>query len=320
MIRKILLIQMFAASLLCAQTNDSPNISAVDGYAARVNNTIITYGDIRENVAPYLQQILQSGEPPDMQKQAIERMYLNAREALIEEALLKAEVRSLDTQLPQKFVDQEVQRLIRERFNGDRVLLARALREQRMTFEEWEKDVAEQLTLQIYYRDEVTRRASVSESDVRKEYERIRADYLIPFRVKYRAILINKGETEEEQAVKRQQAEQVLEKLKNGADFAALAENVSEGDPAVTPWRDPDDLVPALRPALRNTPAGETSGLIKTDDRYYIVRVEERREEGYVPFDEVKDEIHERLLNAERQRLHDELIERLAAKYYVERY
>ncbi len=318
--KKILFVPLLAASVLCAQTNDSPQISAVDGYAARVNNTIITYGDIREKVAPFLQRILQSDEPLDVQKQAIERIYLDAREALIEEALFQAEIQSMDTQLPEKFVDREVQRLIRERFDGDRILLARALREQRMTFDEWKNEIAEQITLEIYYRDEVTRRASVSESRVREEYEQNRSDYLIPFRVKYRAILINKGETGEEKTVKRQQAEQVLEKLNAGADFIALAEDVSEGDSDMTPWRDPEDLVPALRPVLRSTPAGEISGLIETDDRFYIVRIEERREEGYVPFDKVKDEIHDRLLAAERKRLHDELIERLSAKYYIERY
>jgi len=313
---------ILAAPLLFAQPQEAPRgpqVTAVDGYAARVNNAVITYGEVRDHVAPYLQQLAQQLQGQEL-AQRIQAAYLEAREALIEEALLKAEVESLGLNLPEKAVNDEVDRMIRERFNNDRALLARALADRRMTFEEWKKEIAGQITIRVFYNQEVVRRADVSAQAVRAEYERSKEKYFIPFRVRYRFILINKGSTEEDLAAKRALAENTLQKLKSGADFAAAAKEVSEGDTAVTSWRDPADVRDELRPALRETPAGQISGLIETSGEFYILRIEERREEGYIPFEDVQKKIEAELLDAERKRLHERLIERITAKHFVERY
>lgn len=317
--KKIILPLLLVAPVLFAQTHDAPQISAIDGYAARVDNTIITYGDIRESVGPYVQQLLKTYQGEDLAKQ-IQVAYIDGREALIEEALLKSEAESRGLVLPENVIEDEVNRLIRERFNNDRALLTRALASRRMTLDEWKKEVSEQLTIRVFYSQEVTRRASVSIQAVRNEYDRIKENLVIPFRVKYRLILINKGITDEEQRIKRQQAEETLKKLQSGADFSSVADAVSEGDSAVTPWRDPADVREELRPALHGTQAGQISRLIETDKVFYIVKVEERREEGYIPFEEAREQIEQDLLEQERDRLHKELIDRLTAKHFIERY
>jgi parvulin-like peptidyl-prolyl isomerase len=189
-----------------------------------------------------------------------------------------------------------------------------------MTFDEWRLEVADQLTVRVFYNQEVTRRATVSATDVRKYYDDHRKDFFIPFKVKYRFILINKGKTDEDRAVKKQQVEDTLKKLRDGADFNTVAKEVSEGDTDEVPWRELQDIRPEFHTALKETPAGGISSIIETRDEYYIVKVEERREEGYTPFEDVREPIENKLLQTERDRLHKELIERLTAKHFVERY
>lgn len=330
--KNILLLLTLTASTLFAQTNDvpatdistnGPIITAIDGYAARVDGTIITYGEIRESVAPFMQQLFQQYKGDELAQQ-IQATYLGARETLIEEALIKAEAKELGLALSPNVIDDEVNRLISERFNDDRNLLNRALAARRMTFEEWREEVADQLTLRVYYNREVTRRASVAAEDIRSAYEQTKENYFIPAEVKFRAILINKGTTEEDRAVKKQQAEDILQKLKDGADFAATAKEVSEGIRAdkggAFPWSEPKNIRAELRPALYSVPTGQISGLIETDEEFYIVKIEERREEGYVPFETVREQIESDLLGLEQQRLHAKLMERLAANHFVERY
>lgn len=326
--KALILLSFFTAAYAVAQTNeppaepkkaDGPQVTAIDGYAARVNNAIITYGDVRESITPYMQQLIRRYQGKELAEQ-MEKAYIEGREALIEEELLKAEAKRRELTLPPDVIENEVNRMIRERFENDRALLTRALASRRMTFDEWKEEVAEQLTLRVFYNQEVSRRVSVSDQEVREEYERMKGDYFIPFRVKYRFILISKGKTEEDEAVKKELAEKTLKKLKNGADFEKVAEDVSEGDSSVSPWRDPADVTPALRPALKSTPAGEISDLIQTKDFFYIVKVEERREEGYVPLEEVRDDIYNRLRTAEHDRLHEELMDRITENHFVERY
>ncbi len=335
LMKNIFLFLALAASALFAQTNvtlvttaanspqaastNGPQTTAIDGYAARVDSTIITYGEVRESVAPYLQQISRKYKGRELAER-IQAAYLDSREALIEEALLKAETKTLGVSLPEKVIDDEINRLIRERFNNDRALLSRALADRRMTYEEWKQEVTDQITVRIFYNQEVSRRANVPIQAVRDEYERSKEQYFVPFRVKYHFILINKGKTEEDRAVKRKQAEDTLQKLRSGADFITVAKQVSEGDIDEAPWRNPDDVRAEIRPALLNTPAGQISDLIETSGEFYIVKVEERREKGYTPFEEVQKAIEKKLIDAEKDRLHDDLIKRVSAKHFIERY
>jgi parvulin-like peptidyl-prolyl isomerase len=325
--KKILLLLALAVPALFAQTNDMPTaastngplVTAIDGYAARVDNTIITYGEVRESAGPYLQQLARKYKGKELAER-IQAAYLDARESLIEEALLKAETKTLGVSLPEKVIDDEVSRLIRERFNNNRALLSRALADRRMTFDEWKQEVADQITIRVFYNQEVTRRANVPMQAVRDEYERTKAEYFIPFKVKYRFILINKGKTEEDRAVKRKQADDTLKKLRDGTDFLAVAKEVSEGDIDEAPWREPANVRAELRPALLKTSAGQISDLIETSGEFYIIKVEERREEGYTPFEELQKALESKLLDAEKDRLHAALIERITAKHFVERY
>ena len=325
--KKLFLLLALAAPVLFAQTNDvpmaaitnGPRTTAVDGYAARVDSTVITYGEVRESIDPYIQQIMRKYKGRELAER-IQAAYIDGREALIEEALLKAETKARGLSLPDKVVDDEVNRMIRERFNNDRALLARALASRRMTFDEWKQEIRDQVTLRIFYNQEITRRASVSTQAVRDEYEHNKEQYFIHFKVKYRFILINKGKTEEDLAAKQKLAEDTLQKLRDGADFDALAKDVSEGDLAISPWREPKDVREELRPALLKTPAGQVSDLIESPGEFYIVKIIERLEQGYVPFEQMQKNIEGKLLAAEKDRLHDALIKTITAKHFVERY
>jgi len=314
--KKILLLLLFPAANLFAQANPETVITPIDGYAARVNNRIITYGDIRESILPFIERAAQHYKGDDLSQQ-IKQTYMSGRETLIEEALFKEEAKRLGLALSDQVIDEKIDEIIMTRFNNDRALFSQALANRRITYDEWRAEIAEQLTMGAYYRQEVLRPATVSSDAVRKEYEKTKTNYAIPFRVQYRFILINKGT---EPQAKRTLAQNTLQKLKTGTDFLSLAQEVSEGDVALSPWRDPDDVREEMRPALRTTAAGQISDLVETDDAFYIIKVEDRQEAGYPSFDELREQIGQELLVKERQRLHQRLVDRLTARHYIERY
>lgn len=317
--KKILLLFVCAAAAVFGQTNSEPRVTAIDGYAAQVDNEIITYGDVRTHIAPQLQQAMQQLRGQALAAQ-MQQLLINGRESLIEEKLIAEEAKNAKFQMPSHVIDEEVKTIIRDRFDGSRALLTKALISQRMTYEEWRESIADQLLVRIYYNQEVLQKVHITDDAVKAEYERVKDELRIPFRVKYRYILINKGSSEEDQAVKRKQAEDTLKKLQDGADFLTVAKEISEGDTDLSPWRDPADVKEVMRPALRRTPAGEISDLIEDDNVFYIIYVESRQEEGLIPFEDVRERIQQSLFDAERQGLHDELVQRLSAKHYIKRY
>jgi len=297
--------------------------TAVDGYAARVNERVITMGNVRDHVQPVVQQIIRRYEGMELAEK-IQSLYIDGREALIEQALLVEEARARNLSLPPQIVNEEAGRVIRTRFEGDRTLLNRTLALRKTTYAEWIDEVADQLVTQALYADEVMRRAEVQLDDVRAEYERTKEDWFIPLQVKFRVILINKGKTEEDQIVKREEVEAVRKRLLDGENFEDVAKEVSEGiradDGGAFPWSEPENIRAELRPVLTNMPIGRISEPIETEDEFYLVKVDERRNPSYTPFDEVRPDIENRLLSKERKRLHERLMARLEAKHFVERY
>ncbi|MFA5688354.1 MAG: peptidyl-prolyl cis-trans isomerase [Kiritimatiellales bacterium] len=315
------LIFLSAAGMLYAQTNnsDAMQTAVIDAYAARVNDTVITYGEIRASVAPYVQQLQRQLSGRELTER-VAAAYVEGREALIEEALIKAEAKAQALSLPPQAVDEEMDRLIRERFDGDRALLTRALVSRRMTMDEWKAEIGDQMLIRIYYAQEVTRRASISQQAVRTEYEKNRESYFTPLRVRYSFILINKGRTDADRSVKKEQIEATLEKLKSGTDFDTVAKEVSAGDTSVSAWKTLSSIPEEFHAALQTMPANGISDMIETSGEYYILHLVERDAGGYIPFEDARKSIEDRLLQSERNRLHQELIKRLSTRHFVERY
>ena len=136
--------------------------------------------------------------------------------------------------------------------------------------------------------------------------------------------MLNKGETPEDQVVKTEEALGIRQKLIDGADFAEIAKETSEGSRAADggsfPWMQPKDVREELQESLRVLPAGEISEIIETENQLYIVKVEGRRQAGYTPFEEVRDQIKNALTAQERDRLRTRWIERLKKENYVRIY
>ena len=181
--------------------------------------------------------------------------------------------------------------------------------------------VREQMAVGMMINEEVSRRARITPEQIREEYEKNRETYFIPEKVKYSVIVLNKGETAEDQAVKLEEAQKTRQKLLDGADFATTAKEISEGSRAAEggefPWMQPGDVREELRETLRNQPAGEISEIIETDTQLYILKVDARRQPGYIPFDEVRNTIKNALTAKERERLKSRWIKRLKANNYI---
>src|SRR5262249_21225871 len=116
------------------------------------------------------------------------------------------------------------------------------------------------------------------------------------------AVLLTSDRSSRE--VARREALALLEKLRKGEDFAALARKESDG-PAAS--RNQGGLmetspggygVPAVNEALETLPLGQLSGVIEAPDGFHIVKVERRRPAGPASFAEVNNQIKPILENA----------------------
>jgi len=295
----------------------------LDGYAAIVNDRIITVSDVMAVVQPLERQLRATYEGEEFESRMVEA-FTDARESLIERALILEEYESQEGALPEQAIDERIEQIISERFNNDRGAFMDALAQQRITMDVWRKQVEEQIVISILRRQEVNNRINVSPSDVRELYEQRLSEYKLPAKAKLRMIVLNKGSTPEDQKVKREEAQNILAKLRAGEDFAVVARSVSEGSKAQRGgdwgWTDPDILRPELQEAVHDLQPGQISDIVEVNDELYIVKVEARQNASVVPFEEVQQELEEELRRAEAERLYETWINRLKSKYFVKIY
>ncbi len=296
----------------------------LDGYAARVNDRIITVGDVMMSIQSAQQRLQYLYENAELAEK-LDELFQRGRQQLVEQALILEEFESReDAVIPEHVVDDRVESIIRERFGGARAEFLRALKEQRMSMEDWRSEVRDQIIVQMMRSEEVRRRVDVTPSEVRRYYRENAETYTQPAKVQFRMIVLQKGESEEEAGVKRAEAERLRQQLEDGADFAELAEAVSEGNRAreggLWDWIEPGSLRSELADAMAGLSAGDISPVIETGDAFYILQLEGRKAASRTPFEEVREEIRERLEESQQEAVYRDWIERLENTHFVKRY
>lgn len=318
-----LLISLFVAGGATGQLTQmpqTPKTIEIDGYAAKVNDRVVTHGEVRDSLTAILPELYRNHKGADLDAE-LEKAFNRAREELVERALIMETFEARGHQIPEQYVNDEIKRVINDRFKGDEALFEQVLAEQKKTREEYKDMLRQQMAVGMMINEEVTRRARITPAQVRKEYETNKETYFIPAKVKYSVIVLNKGETTEDQTVKLEEAAKIRQRLAEGVDFAETAKEVSEGsraaDGGAFPWMQPKDVRPELQEILNTLPAGEISEIIETEQQLYIVKIEARRQPGYKAFEEVREDIKNALTALERARLKERWIARLKENNYV---
>lgn len=293
---------------------------AVDGYAAMVNQRVILRSEVFAMVYPLQQKLKLEHSGAELEKK-LEEAYTNVLESLIERALIVEEFTRQGRLLPDRAIDSQVNSLISERFNNNRMAFLDALAEERLTLAEWREQAKDGLIVTILRRTEILDRVAVAPREMRDYYEKNLAAYRTPEEVQLRLIVLHPGATAEERAAKIEEARRIRERLMNGEDFAAAAKTASEGPKAAQGgdmgWMETAQLRAELAAGIEGIEAGRLSEVIETPDEIYIAKVEGRKQASVTPFESVRPEIEILLRKQEMDRLYKSWISRLKNRFYV---
>jgi peptidyl-prolyl cis-trans isomerase D len=164
----------------------------------------------------------------------------------------------------------------------------------------------------------IRNRTQVSAEDIKRSYEDNQQQYSTPEQVRASHILL-KTEGKDDAAVKKQ-AEDLLAKVKAGADFAKLATEYSEDESSKTKGGDLDffpkgQMVPEFDKAAFSMKVGEISPLVKTQYGYHIIKLTDRKAATTKSLDEVRAQIEDQIkwdrAQTEAQRIADDVAKSL---------
>ncbi len=144
---------------------------------------------------------------------------------------------------------------------------------------------------------------TIDEQEIKDFYAEHREDYAVGAQVKARMMLLGS----------EADARAILDTLKAGGDFAGLASALSL-DPATRDrggdmgWFERKDYARPIADAAFSLQCGELSEPIEAPDGWVILLVEERRDAGYRPLEEVRDEVRGRIDRAKLPSAREEWI------------
>lgn len=174
-------------------------------------------------------------------------------------------------------------------------------------------DLAKQQIILGVLVEDLNKKLTPSDADVRKEYERVKAERggEAGKQYKSRHILVK-----EEAAAK-----QIIADLEAGGDFSAIAKEKSEDtgskeDGGELDWAEAQSYVQPFGEALQALKKGErTKEPVKTNYGYHIVELQDVKSLPFPPLDEVRAQIQQQLAT----KLRDDYIADLRAKAKVQK-
>ena len=317
-IARITALSLLAAAPVHANTGALP----ADGFAAIVNERVITVGDVLEFVQADDLQMRDEFAGAELSRRRQEA-FNNARDLLIEQALIVEEFKKLGGDIPNRVIDDRIKDFIFDRFENDRSKFLAALAEEQLTLDEWRDRVRERLIVSLLRRQEVTERIKVTPASLQEAYAARMDAWREPARLKLRLIVLRLPEDDAAlQEEQRQLAVRARGRILAGEEFADVAREVSQDSKASAGgdwgWREPTDFSAELRTALDALPVGEVSDLIETPGVLYLALVEERQAARVRTLDEVRPQLEQELRQAEGERLYTRWIDRLKRKYFVQ--
>jgi peptidyl-prolyl cis-trans isomerase SurA len=326
MIRSFLIVALttlaFLVSLPCTRSLAAESI-VVDGIAAVVNKDVITYSQVRSVSGPR-ERLLQT----QFKGEELAKQVKAAREAalkdLIDRQLIVQSFTNEKFELPEHFVDQRINDIIRESFGGDRQSFIKTLQAQNYSLTEFKKHERESIIVQAMRGKNVKVTTVIPPNKIEEYYAKHRAEFTAKEQIKLRMIMIPTHAAEGNTNAQRAIAEEILGKLAEGLPFDRLAQIYSEdstrdlgGDWG---WIERKTLAAPLEKVAFNLPVGRVSHIVELGDNFFILKVDERRGGETPSFAKMRPEIEKKLLQEESQRQQEAWLAGLRQKAYIRKF
>ncbi len=295
----------------------------VDRIVAVVNDDIITLQDLEAEMRPFLKDLQARRLPPDAERQAIAGLRREVLDNLIHARLTQQEIQRQKISVSEAEVDRQILQL-RESRSLSEEELKRQLSEEGLTWEEYRRQVRQQIERSRLLTREVRSKVVITRREIEEYYEKNKARYGGGTRVHLWNLYVRlapDADSAARETARRRLEEARAEVASGRTSFedvvrrAVVADrDIQGGDLGLIRL---DALTPALREAVRTMKAGEVSPVVASEFGYQVVYVQEMREEGGKPLSEVEAEIQETLYREELDRRFEAWLAELRKRAHI---
>lgn len=290
------------------------------GIAARVEDQIITFDELRRELAPLVPRVRDSARSRAEFEHRMSELYFEVLQNLIDSILIVKEFGKKEFTIPQNYIENEFDRILIEDFNNDRGKFHEYLKGQGMNVREFRRDLRERIIVSVMRGEKRKSQSQISPERIENFYRENMIHFYEDEAVKLRIITL-RPLADESPDLMRQNVEKVIAELDRGEAFEEVARKYSQdsrrergGDWG---WIKRPDLKEELATVAFDLEPGTHSEPLNIDGQTMILYVEEARPEGIQPLVEVRDRIEEILASQLARQTQDQWLERLRNQAYI---
>ncbi len=281
----------------------------VDPVVADVNGLLIHLSQVERELSRARRLREQIGHPPSQSWLRSKRRRILHN--LIDRQLLRKGLKDADIAITEAQIDARLDQRIQKTFltrNG----LERYLQKIGMDEAEYRQVLLDELAVEVLWGTEGS--LNVTEDEARQHYKTRRESFKARSRARLAVIVLKIRPGMDARAMRdlETRAIQLSEQARRGADFAQLAREQSQGPTAASGgdlgWVYATNLDERIAMEAFKLPIGSVSAPIRTRLGYQIIKIHDRRPEGYRGYDEVHQSIHKQLLNRKRRKARQDLL------------
>lgn len=265
---------------------NSPQKKIADSIIVVVNNEVITRQELNERVRIVERRLSAQGAamPPraQLEKQLLERMIL--------ERLQLQQAKELNIRVDDQMLDRALTRIAEQ--NKLSLLEFRAQVERDgMSFPRFREEIREDILMQRVREHEVDSKVRISEAEVTSQLASENAQQEAQQEINLAQIMIRIPDNANaaQLAKSEKRAQEALQQIKSGKDFAQVAANYSDADTATSGgeigWRTQDRLPQLFIDAIAHLKTDEISAIIKSPNGFHILKVIGKRSPSVVKLD-----------------------------------
>ncbi|MFH1092088.1 MAG: peptidylprolyl isomerase [Pseudomonadota bacterium] len=313
-----------AAAVLCLTLGAASAVSAEDkapqtDQAAQINSQPIFMVEYNRELARMQRQAFQKGMPTAEQ---LRNMQLTAMNNLINAELLYQAAEKSGVKITPEQVDEEIKK-IKQQLAGEDKFKA-FLESENMTEADAKRSVHRSLVIQQFINQEVQAKIKVTDKELQDFYDKNPKQFLEPpsIRASHILIKVEPGESQEKRAEVRKKIESLLEKVKQGADFAELAKQYSEDASNVKGgdlgYFKRGLMVKPFEQAAFALEKGQVSDIVETLFGFHIIKVTDKKTNATIPLEKVKDKLTEFIKREKTKTSVNQLLVTLRAQSKIE--
>lgn len=305
-----------AALLLVGLTGLLSGQAVVEAIVVIVNDEIITLSDFKVQ-HDLLYRELRAQVPGEEFQEQYEFAAGLLLDNMIVGILLLQKARELDIDVTEQ-MNMYIEN-IKQQNNISDAQLREAIEQQSGSFEDWKSQLREKYMRDMAVYAEVGQSIVVDDAEIFNYYRQHPEEFTQPPEYRLRGIFVSSEDNSEEDAGRKKQ--EILGLLEAGEDFGGVAAAHSEG-----PNKDQQgelgsfkqgDMLDAFEQEVAQLDEGGVTPWISIQSGWYLLRLEEKTESRLLPFDDVRDQVQEKLFVERSTAVNQKYIERLRAKSYV---